>query len=237
MIKTIKNRIDMYLEFDSDILFFNPLIRIFGGAVRDSIAGERTIHDIDILCGSKSIGHIEDILTRNGYELFNGFLTSVEIGKLYTDINVISEPKTWMKGTKVVQLIRPSPLSSDIDYSDNFYNLLSNVDISACGVSYSKGTLYENYDGAVSHCLSKTFRVNKNATMYIERRVQHRTGKLTERGWTQLGDNVADNRDDKLNKIFTQSLNFTMEYGHIGRYGKKSVYSSDDDDMFSDMVW
>lgn len=236
MVVTIKNRIDMYLEFDSDILFFNPLIRIFGGAVRDSIAGERTIHDIDILCGSKSIRHIEDILTRNGYTLFNGFLTSIEIGKLYTDVNVISEPKTWMKGTKVVQLIRPSPLSSDVDYSENFYNLLSNVDISSCGVSYSKGTLYENYDGAVSHCLSKTFRVNKFATMYIERRVQHRTGKLVERGWEQLSDNVVDNRDDKLNMIFSLNVEYTPEYGHIGRYANKTLYS-DDDDMFGDMVW
>ena len=231
MIEIIKNRIDVYLEFDSDILFFNPLIRIFGGAIRDSIAGERTIHDIDILCGSKSIGYIEDILTRNGYTLFNGFLTSVEIGKLYTDINVISEPKTWMKGSKVVQLIRPSPLNGDIDYQENFYNLLSNVDISSCGVSYAKGTLYENYDGAISHCSSKTFRVNKNATMYIERRVQHRTGKLIERGWKQLDDNVVDNREDKLNMIFSLSVEYTPEYGYIGRYPSKS-----NDDMFDD-IW
>ena len=230
MIEIIKNRIDVYLEFDSDILFFNPLIRIFGGAIRDSIAGERTIHDIDILCGSKSIGYIEDILTKNGYT-FNGFLTSVEIGKLYTDINVISEPKTWMKGSKVVQLIRPSPLNGDIDYQENFYNLLSNVDISSCGVSYAKGTLYENYDGAISHCSSKTFRVNKNATMYIERRVQHRTGKLIERGWKQLDDNVVDNREDKLNMIFSLSVEYTPEYGYIGRYPSKS-----NDDMFDD-IW
>ena len=229
MIEIIKNRIDAYLEFDSDILFFNPLIRIFGGAVRDSIAGERTIHDIDILCGSKSIGYIEDILTRNGYTLFNGFLTSVEIGKLYTDINVISEPKTWMKGTKVVQLIRPRPLSSDIDYSDNFYNLLSNVDISSCGVSYSKGTLYENCEGAISHCLSKTFRVNKQASMYIKRRIINRTMKLIDRGWTELGNNVVDNRDDKLNMIFSLSVEYTPEYRYPSK--SKSLYSDDD------MIW
>ena len=227
MIEIIKNRIDVYLEFDSDILFFNPLIRIFGGAIRDSIAGERTIHDIDILCGSKSIGYIEDILTKNGYTLFNGFLTSVEIGKLYTDINVISEPKTWMKGSKVVQLIRPSPLNGDIDYQENFYNLLSNVDISSCGVSYSKGTLYENYEGAISHCLSKTFRVNKQASMYIERRITNRIMKLIDRGWTELGNNVVDNRDDKLNMIFSLSVEYTPEY----RYPSKS-----NDDMFDD-IW
>lgn len=227
MIEIIKNRIDVYLEFDSDILFFNPLIRIFGGAIRDSIAGERTIHDIDILCGSKSIGYIEDILTKNGYTLFNGFLTSVEIGKLYTDINVISEPKTWMKGSKVVQLIRPSPLNGDIDYQENFYNLLSNVDISSCGVSYSKGTLYENYEGAISHCLSKTFRVNKQASMYIERRITNRIMKLIDRGWTELGNNVVDNRDDKLNMIFSLSVEYTPEY----RYPSKSKLLYSDDDM------
>ncbi len=233
MIEIIKNRIDAYLEFDSDILFFNPLIRIFGGAVRDSIAGERTIHDIDILCGSRSVPGIEEILRANGYSFFTGLMTSVEITKLYTDINVISEPRTWIKDEKVIQLIRPSPLGSDVVYYENFHNLLSNVDISACGVSYSKGVLYENYEGAVSHCLSKTFRVNTFATMYIERRIHHRTGKLMDRGWEQLRDNVVDNRDDKLNRIFNKQVDYTMEYGRISRHKK---HASADDGMF-DMVW
>lgn len=233
MVEIIKNRIDTYLEFDSDTLFFDPLIRIFGGAIRDSIAGESEIHDIDVMCGSKSIRKIESILTRNGYKYFTGFLTSLEIGKIYADINVISEPRTWMKGTKVVQLIRPRPGSSNCSYYENFHNLLSNVDISACGVSYSNGVLFENYKGAVSHCLSKTFRVNKQASMYIERRIINRTMKLIDRGWTELGNNVVDNRDDKLNMIFNKELDYSIEYGRIGKFNTMSVFDTDDD-MFGD---
>ena len=49
----IKKRLDEYLEFDSDSLFYPTqsgliLARIFGGAVRDSIAGQK-INDIDLL--------------------------------------------------------------------------------------------------------------------------------------------------------------------------------------------
>jgi hypothetical protein len=35
----IKERIDDYLGFDSSKLFVNNLVRVFGGAVRDCIAG------------------------------------------------------------------------------------------------------------------------------------------------------------------------------------------------------
>ena len=54
MNEKIKKRLDEYLEFDSGQIFRHcDLVRIFGGAVRDILA-DMEIHDIDILCGSKS---------------------------------------------------------------------------------------------------------------------------------------------------------------------------------------
>ena len=51
----IKKRVDDYLGFDSDRLFKScDLVRIFGGAIRDSICGD-PINDIDILVGSNPI--------------------------------------------------------------------------------------------------------------------------------------------------------------------------------------
>ena len=137
MIQKINDRLSEYLEFDNSILFFDPLIRIFGGAIRDSIADEK-INDVDILCGAQSIRRLESILEQNGYHRFEK-LTSVDITNLYSTIHVISEPHTWIKGTKVVQLIRPrlqvvrekrENESEQQNYTDNFKELIENVDLS-----------------------------------------------------------------------------------------------------------
>ena len=53
----IKEKLDEYLEFDSNLLFnrtpieehsikFKRLVRVFGGAIRDIIAGQK-INDVD----------------------------------------------------------------------------------------------------------------------------------------------------------------------------------------------
>jgi len=58
----IKDRLDDYLEFDSNQLFEKGLLtRIFGGAIRDSIAGQK-INDIDLLTGAKSMIFVRQIL-------------------------------------------------------------------------------------------------------------------------------------------------------------------------------
>jgi hypothetical protein len=116
MIQKINNRLNEYLEFDNSILFFDPMIRIFGGAIRDSIADD-PINDVDILCGAQSLRRLESILEENGYNHFEK-LTSVDITNLYSTIQVISEPRTWIKGTKVVQLIRPRIQSMSNDKSE-----------------------------------------------------------------------------------------------------------------------
>ncbi len=242
MTEKIKERLDEFLEFDSNILFFNPLIRVFGGSIRDSIANLE-IHDIDIMCGSKSVEALESILLRQGYKHVEDLLTSLEIGKIYSEINVISQPRTWVKNAKTIQLIRPVPKSPSDDYIENFHNLLCNVDISACGVSYSVnkfgiGVLYENYNGAISHCLSKVFKVNKSATMYIEKRIINRTSKLCMRGWTELGDNKIDIRDEKLNLLINDiDFDYKPEYEVkkvVFSYPKKKNILDDDDiyDLF-----
>lgn len=193
----IKEKIDQYLEFDSRKLFFDPMVRIFGGAIRDSIA-DQPINDIDILCGSKSIGRLKFILESEGYRLMESLITK-DIASIYTDIHVISEPHTYIKGDKIIQVIRPSashilaPQGTTIKdtksfgiYYQIYQNLIHNVDISPCGVSYDGYHIYENYPDAVIHCLTKTFSVNTGAAMYSQKRIQHRIAKFVHRGWTQI---------------------------------------------------
>jgi hypothetical protein len=217
MIQKINDRLNEYLEFDNSILFFDPLIRIFGGAIRDSIADEK-INDVDILCGAQSIRRLESILEENGYHRFEK-LTSVDITNLYSTIHVISEPHTWIKGTKVVQLIRPRLQAMKVpaeqqNYTDNFKELIENVDLSCCGVSWSNGILYENCESAILHCLNKQYTENQGAKMYSYERATHRKAKLESRGWEEVSRNRVQRRDLKIEFILEnkEEFEFTKEW-------------------------
>jgi tRNA nucleotidyltransferase/poly(A) polymerase len=86
MIQKINDRLNEYLEFDNNQLYMDSMVRIFGGAIRDSIA-DQPINDVDILCGAQSLRKLEYILEKNGYHHFEK-LTSVDITNLYsTDVS------------------------------------------------------------------------------------------------------------------------------------------------------
>jgi hypothetical protein len=202
----IRKSLSDYLEFDSDELFkskFN-LVRVFGGAIRDILA-EQPINDVDILCGSKALNYIESVLEQNGYHYME-MLNGKDLQEMYSEIHIINEPHTWIKGRKIVQLIRPSNfVSNEIDsslYEEGFRDLISNVDLSCCGVSYDSETLHEDYPNAIVHCQSKVYSVNKSAKMYSERRINHRKIKLETRGWKEIENKTDVNRDMKINVLF-----------------------------------
>ena len=199
----IRKSLSDYLEFDSDELFkskFN-LVRVFGGAIRDILAGQK-INDIDILCGSKAIKYIESVLEQNGYQYME-MLNGKDLQAIYSEIHIINEPHTWIKGKKIVQLIRPVVFdNNEVGYEEGFRDLISNVDFSCCGVSYDGETLYEDYPNAIVHCQSKVFSVNMNAKMYSQKRAQHRKVKLETRGWKEIESKTDVNRDMKINVLF-----------------------------------
>ena len=222
MIQKINNRLNEYLEFDNNDLYIDKLVRIFGGAIRDSIA-DQPINDVDILCGAQSIRRLESILEENGYHHFDK-LSSVDITNLYSTIHIISEPRTWIKGTKVVQLIRPriqsmtkSDKSEQQNYIDDFKSLIENVDLSCCGVSWSKGILYENTESAILHCLNKQFTVNQGAKMYSHSRATHRIAKLESRDWQQVSINTVQKRDLKIDFLLNgkEEFEFTKEWTEL----------------------
>lgn len=203
----IRQSLSEYLEFDSDELFkskFN-LVRIFGGAIRDILA-KQPINDIDILCGSKALRYIESVLEQNGYQYME-MLNGKDLQEMYSEIHIINEPHTWIKGKKIVQLIRPAFGFEGKDeqfYRQGFKDLISNVDFSCCGVSYDGVTLYEDFPNAIVHCQSKVFSVNMRAKMYSQKRSQHRKVKLETRGWKEIKDSDSMNRDLKLCNILDQ---------------------------------
>jgi hypothetical protein len=216
----IKYYLDKYLEFDSDELFRNAdLMLIFGGCLRDIIANQK-IHDIDILCGSKSCKQLHELLERNGFS-YKENLTPKDLASVYTEIHIINEPHTFVKGDKVVQLIRPSIGYQDAEenYRGSLTNLVFEVDLSCCGLSYNGKTLIENVRNAVLHCCNKTFEVRKTK-MNLPKRIQLRTFKLEERGWENIESTPALIRDDKIDAILNN--NDGIDYSFA------CVYSPDD---------
>jgi hypothetical protein len=224
MIEKINKRLNEYLGFDNNELYIDPLVRVFGGAIRDSIANQE-IHDVDILCGSNSIKLVQQVLIKNGYK-FIPKLSTIDIVTLYSNINVISEPKTFIKGDSIVQLIRPRLIINVLKedgtsnfglyedkYIENFKELIKNVDLSCCGISFSNNILYQNCENAIIHCLNKVFVVNNSARMYSYERCTNRTHKMMERGWEKVVLNTTEKRDLKLDFLLNPiSFEFTNEF-------------------------
>jgi hypothetical protein len=233
----IKEKLDEYLEFDSNLLFnrtpvqseyehsvkVKRLVRIFGGAIRDIISGQ-TINDIDIIVGAQSCRLVELTLKERGYTYMES-LTPKDLSSVYTDIKVINEPRTWLKGNKIVQLIRPVirvTRDSDLRYYERgFVDLIQNVDISCCGVSWDGENLYENYPNAIAHCQNLSFYVNRRAKMYSSNRSNMRSYKFISRGWKQIEmDDTAVARDQRIENLLSDKppIDFISELPN-GVYG------------------
>ena len=176
----IKENIDSYLEFDSDELFKQgDLIRIFGGAIRDSIA-DQPINDVDILIGSASYDKVHKWILTKGYERQEG--SSVDIEGVYKDIHIINEPHTYIKGNKKIQFIRPSGLFDN--YHEGYHKLVKEVDLSCCGLSYDGIKITEDYKDAITHCEMKRFVVTYGKMTNINR-LSKRVQKMASRGWKE----------------------------------------------------
>lgn len=197
IVSEIKNRLDNYLEFDSDLLFKLGDIRIFGGAVRDSISGDR-INDIDILINPNTFTYLHDFIIKNGY-IFNDKLVTSGIFDIYKEIDIISEPKTFInRQSKIIQLIKPR---ADIrNYQLAFDDLVSNVDLTPCALSYNGNIVVEHMDNSFLHAKYRCFNLNVNAKMYSYKRCTIRKGKLLKRGWIDL-DNKSEQSNHILNSI------------------------------------
>jgi hypothetical protein len=220
IVDKIKSSLDKYLEFDSSEIFKQDMTRIFGGAIRDIIA-DMPINDVDIICASRAAKRLEFILISNGYNYFEG-LNPKDLSSIYTDIKVITEPKTYIKGTKIVQIIKPSKYKPGDIYEENNYKdenykealdrLISNVDISCCGLSYDGDKLTENVKDAILHCRNKVFKVNLLSQMAHKDRIINRIAKFERRGWSKIGEDITSNRNIKLDDILTPFDNGYYDY-------------------------
>jgi hypothetical protein len=209
--KKVKERIDEYIGFDTDIIFNKTdYCEIFGGAVRDSISGD-DINDIDFLCLRESADVLENILKINNYKRIDKLCVS-EIQELYKNIRCIFSPITYMNNElKIVQIILPDPkthysisTSFDKEFSvlaDRFFKLLREVDLSCCGLSYN-GKIRENVSDAIIHCKFKVFKKMEQSEMYHPDRYMMRSSKLENKGWVNF-ERMTDEKKEEYARLLT----------------------------------
>jgi len=213
--KICTDKISEYLDIDGCDLTLDKIfeagdyITIFGGAVRDSLAG-KDIHDIDIMCLPNSAILLSKLLTEKGFikvDLYDKMQLS-----MYNEIRCISEPWTFIRDSKIIQIIKPaggllSPSGNATLGSliDSYYALLSDIDISACGVFIERdrdgiAKLKESHPHAITHCRSVVFETLKNNRMFGKHRTDMRAFKLSDRGWKNItkSKDIKDERRIKL---------------------------------------
>ncbi len=200
----IKNKLDLYLEFNSDELFKNTdLAVIFGGAIRDIVSNSdiNDIKDIDIMGLPISLLNMSRVLERNDYIQVD--LIKPDIYSVYKDIKCIFQPTTYInKNGKIVQLIRPSQINYKERNFDNyklaFFNLLSNVDLTSSGLFYDGKELYESMHSSYLHCKLKIYEIISTSMMYNQERTMLRFRNLNIKGWKNI------NKVDK--KLLSRTL-------------------------------
>jgi hypothetical protein len=229
----IKEKVDEYLGFDSDIIFKIDYIRLFGGAIRDILANQ-PIQDLDILLGPETFKKVSTILTSNGYEYVESY-TSKDVIEMYKDIQIINEPWTYMKivngKISMIQLIRPSRISNSIQ--DSILEIIWNVDFSVCAVSYDGNNLYENYPQAISECKSMIFTPLTGTLMHNSNRSYIRKSKLERRGWIENGVIDAIRRVKLESLIPDEKIEYIEEYNPKHEYKQYKKVLDDFMDLFS----
>lgn len=219
----IKKHLDNYLGFNSDLLFDKrriDFVAIFGGALRDIVSGdEDTINDIDIIGLPQSLHYLSFVLEDNGYKKMN--LVKPDLHIIYKDIKFIFEPITFMNSNnKIVQLIRPHntnikgmPPNEFQLLRQNYYALLTNVDLTSSGLFYDGEELYESIKFAYTHCKLKIYEKIHFAMMFNVDRTHIRAGRLKyNKGWTEYNDNILLNRTIKIKQITNKTPKYIDDY-------------------------
>jgi len=206
--------------------------------VRDSLANKE-IHDVDILCLPESATLLSTYLIELGFKRVD--LYDPHKLALYNEIRMITQPWTFIKNDKIIQIIKPageSAITQTIgSLIDAYYSLLSDVDISSCGVFLEKDRdsiikLKEAHEKAITHCRSNVYDILKNNRMFGQKRTDNRSHKLANRGWTNLSDNndIKVERRVKLHGLQKPEYNYKSY-----RRSKYSISSATtlEEDMFN----
>jgi len=191
--------------FDDALNFLIEDTFVYGGAVRDAIAGLPLVGDIDISADPDGFEEIMHSLIKSvtwervaGIQLLKN-KSSKDNGLVVPMCGTSQFRNVRDKRMDLVSSKYKSKTSADV----SLYPART-VDFRCCGVALSvDGTVYETVEGALSDCKDKVLVLNKNVLDVNEQVLTERIKKLSERGWTS--------RIDIKKAVKTSSVNAKRE--------------------------
>jgi hypothetical protein len=198
--KLVHEHISAYLCKDVSHYIANEKVLIYGGAVRDALAGDE-IRDVDIVGDSASCMSIQFKLMRDGWEKNRSFGVAKDIAMMseserqYQEQYNLFALTEWHLNGRQVQLMTPK---------EEFYKAVhlrtdevelctvmfaSNVDLSNCAVGYNLHNGFISFAPCAVHdCLNRRFKVMSKAHLKHEKNIKERIKKFVDRGWLHYED-------------------------------------------------
>ena len=170
---------------------------IYGGAIRDSLAGMPLIGDLDIIVEANVFKHAIDVFRFSSRWVLKDIVDGskydrvIPSGSKETSAGNITKIATFFDKSNVkLQLISPMEntreLMDTIPCSRSVWDIVRYVDIRCSGVLTTLlGDVYEVVPGAINDCRNRVLAINQFVTKETVgiNRLHKRIDKLTKRGW------------------------------------------------------
>jgi len=211
-------------KFDDIMSIIDERCVIYGGAVRDIVAGKEILGDIDILVKREDLKSITQIfescsrwtkanrgLISDGYEKIETIKNTISYVNSHGNLAQLIVPDTQrsMIRQKLLNKSRRN-LPPSISKSEDLYAIgpaqpeftivMENTDIVCCGLfSDVFGNVYEVVEGAIDDCKNGLIRLNENSIFVNSMRklAISRVNKLIERGWVWAYDESIETKIDE----------------------------------------
>ena len=186
-------------RFDNALELMIPSSIVYGGAIRDCIAGKELMGDLDLAVTSEDFDSVSGMFHTNPKWIPTIFQDSEESteqpmlkiknsGDLAKTLAPVSGVFSFVTtGGKVVQLITSK--YQDRDPLQSVIYVARMVDIVCCGmIMLCDGRVFEAVPGAYQDCLDGVLRINKSSDNIYLDAIELRIEKLVNRGWKNTID-------------------------------------------------
>lgn len=215
-------------QFDDAVNMMTTNSIIYGGAVRDCIAGKTLLGDLDIAVSSAEYhvlvsrfikspkwvlinrsqkNAIDNAKNFPRYKLPNPFLP-VNDSHLYENSKISGTTSFRTLGNKIVQIMGLS--TSNNTPFQTVIHFAKQVDMVCCGIILtSNGKVFEVVPNAYSDCKKNILCLNKTSDINNLERFQSRIEKLVKRGWNNSinMNQIIKKKRKNLNEINHNEIN------------------------------
>lgn len=176
---------DLAERFDNALSFLSQDSVLYGGAIRDLLAGLPVKGDLDVLVPSNSLRSIVEQFSQSNVWISIDDIPRMEAPRKrgsrtpkFDTLGVTNVIEYQHANGAMVQLI-------EVSNQEAILEVITDVDIRCCGVGmYMNGNVFELLDDAYTDCKGKILVLNELTCDIVKERLVERIDKLISRGWT-----------------------------------------------------